>query len=122
MKWFKSKNTSKNEDSASKRANLKEIIDGTVLTREIVVNQIPFFIFLSIMAIIYIANRYQSEKIARDTINIQNEIKELRSESIATASELMFISKQSEVMKLVEKNELGLLESKEPPKKILVGN
>ena len=119
MKWFK-KNSSKNVESASQKAKLKDIIDGTVLTKEVVVNQIPFFVFLALMAIVYIANRYQSEKIARETIKVQNEIKELRSEAIATASELMFISKQSEVSKLTNINQLGLNVSIEPPKKIYI--
>ncbi|OFX26414.1 MAG: hypothetical protein A2033_11060 [Bacteroidetes bacterium GWA2_31_9] len=122
MKWFRKNKSNKNNEAASKKASLKDIIDGTVLTREIVVNQIPFFVFLALMAIVYIANRYQSEKIARETIKVQTDIKELRSESIATASELMYISKQSEVEKLTNINQLGLIVSIEPPKKILVND
>lgn len=122
MKWFKRNKSNKNNEATSKKASLKDIIDGTVLTREIVVNQIPFFVFLALLAIIYIANRYQSEKIARETIKVQTDIKELRSESIATASELMYISKQSEVEKLTNINQLGLIVSIEPPKKILVND
>jgi hypothetical protein len=72
------------------------------------------------LAIVYIANRYNAEKVMRQTVVLQNELKEMRSESITTASELMFISKQSEVSKLVKIKGLDLYESVEPPKKIIV--
>lgn len=118
MKFFKRKNTENKQESTQKKANLKEIIDGTVLTKDVVVKQIPFILFLMVVAILYIANRYQSEKIVRETLTVQRDIKELRSEAISTASELMFISKQSEVIKLIEKYNLGLKESTVPPKKL----
>lgn len=100
--------------------SFKEILDGSLLTKDVVVKQFPFFVFLVILAVTYIGNRYHSEKIVRETIVLQNELKELRYEAIASASELMFISKQSEVAKNVEKRGMGLQESTEPPKKIIV--
>jgi hypothetical protein len=70
------------------------------------------------MAIIYIGNRYHAEKVIRELTNLQFEVKDLRAESITTASELMFISKQSEVVKMIEENQLDLKESVKPPIKI----
>ena len=60
------------------------------------------------------------EKVVRESIELIKEINELRAEAITTSSELMFSSKQSEVVKLVESRGLGLIESVEPPKKIIV--
>ncbi len=51
-------------------------------------------------------------------ISLEKELKELRFESITTASDLMYMSKQSEVVKRVEKEGLDLIESTEPPIKI----
>ncbi|HOU74339.1 MAG TPA: FtsL-like putative cell division protein, partial [Tenuifilum sp.] len=42
----------------------------------------------------------------------------LRAESITTAAQYMSISRQSEVVKLVEEKGLGLIESRVPPKKL----
>jgi hypothetical protein len=54
----------------------------------------------------------------REIDALSNELKELRSEYIATKSELMFKSKQSQVAKLVDP--LGIKESLYPPVKIKV--
>jgi hypothetical protein len=99
---------------------LQDIIDGSILTKREVIDSLPYIFFLTLLAILYIGNRYNAEKIVRNSIEIQKELKELRSESITSASRLMFISKQSEVVKLVEKNNLGLKEAVEPPRKLIV--
>jgi hypothetical protein len=99
--------------------SLRGIIDGSLLTREAVVRQLPFLFFLAALAILYIGNRNKTESMVRQSSKLQEEIKELRAESITKASELMFQSRQSEVAKLMLKNNLDLEESKEPPKKII---
>jgi len=106
----------------NKKGSIKDFIGGSFLTSENVIKQIPYVLFLSIIAIIYIGNRYQAEKIVRETIVLKNEVKELRAEAITTTSELMYISKQSEVAKLVEEKGLDLKEAVVPPKKIVVDN
>jgi len=106
------------EQNELKKGSFKSLLDGSLLTRKRVIRQLPFILFLTFLAIIYIGNRYHAEKIVRKTVVLQNEIKELRAEAITTASELMFISKQSEVSKLVKQNNLKLEESVEPPTKI----
>lgn len=93
-------------------------LDGSFMTKENVVDLLPFLLFISLIGIIYIGNRYYSEKNVFKMNAISNELKELRSEYITTKSELMFKSKQSEVAKAVA--ETGLKESVVPPKKIVV--
>lgn len=106
------------ESKELKGTSFREFLDGTVLTRKVVVKQLPFIIFLSFIGIIYIGNRFHAEKVVRDITRIQTEVKNLRAEEITTASELMKLSKQSEVVRLVKENNLGLVESTEPPAKI----
>lgn len=99
---------------------LKEIIDGSLLTKSALVKQLPFILFLVLLTFLYIANRYHAEKIARETARIQKEIKELRSESISIASEYMYLTKQSEIQALINKKKIGLEQSKEPPKVVKI--
>jgi galactokinase len=106
------------ESKELKGTSFREFLDGTVLTRKNVVKQLPFIIFLSFIGIIYIGNRFHAEKVVRDITRIQAEVKNLRAEEITTASELMKLSKQSEVVRLVKEKNLGLVESTEPPAKI----
>ncbi|MCH7658039.1 MAG: hypothetical protein IIB05_06945 [Bacteroidetes bacterium] len=103
-----------------KKFTVKSLIDGSVLTRDSVVKQVPFIIFLTFLAILYIANSYHVERVVRETVKIQREVEELRFESITTAADLMYISKQSEVARLVQEKKLGLEELVEPPGKIII--
>jgi len=97
---------------------LKDFLTGSVLTHETVSRQLPYIFFLAFLAIFYIANRYRYEKLVKKEKDLQIEVRNLRAESITTAAQLMFISKQSEVAKLCEERGLELKESVVPPKKI----
>jgi hypothetical protein len=108
----------KPESTDPKKISLKEWFDGSIITREAFSKQLPYILFVSFLAVIYIGNRYHAEKVVRDLDKIQQEVKDLRAESITTASELMIMSRQSEVVKLVQKEGLELKESLVPPKKI----
>ncbi len=50
---------------------------------------------------------------------LQSDVKELRAQSITISSDLVRISRQSEVVRLVDRYELGLNENLEPPKKLI---
>jgi len=98
--------------------SLSAVFGGTFLSNDNVLKHIPFVLFLSGLGIFYIANGYWAD----DKIRMQSKLisgnKELRSEYISSKSELMFISKQSEVAKAVES--MGLREPVVPPMKIIV--
>jgi hypothetical protein len=101
-----------------KKVRIKEIIDGTFLVRENMIRQLPYLLFLTFLGIIYIGNRFHAEHMVRKIDDLKIEVDNLRSEQITTTSELMNISRPSEVAALVESKGLGLKESMEPPKKI----
>ena len=108
------------EQKEIRKGSVWDVFDGSVLTRDKVVRQLPFALFITFLIILYIGNRYHAEKIIRETMKLQTELRELRARAISTASELEFISRQSEVAKLVEKQGLELKEAEEPPIKITV--
>jgi hypothetical protein len=109
------------EKSGLKGGSFKGFIDGTVLTREFVIRQLPYIIFLAILAIIYIGNRYHAEKLVRRSGELQAELKELRAEAVTVSAELMHLSRQSEVLKLLRNNNMDLVESLDPPRRIIAG-
>lgn len=98
--------------------SLNTVFSGTFLSNDSVVKHVPFILFLSVIAILYIANGYWADDKVRQVNKITSQLKELRSEFISTKSDLMFVSKQSEVAKAAEK--LGLKEPITPPLKIVV--
>lgn len=106
------------ETKNGRKTNIRDIIDGSLLTNEFLVRQFPFILYLVFLALLYIGNRYHAEKIVRETLRTQVEIKELQSESVTIASELMFISRQSAVQRMLNQQGIELKESIAPPKKI----
>ncbi|WP_147243386.1 FtsL-like putative cell division protein [Chitinophaga flava] len=85
---------------------------------KMLVQNMPFIGFLSVLALIYIANSHLAEKKIRRINQLGKEIKELKWEYINVKSELMFRSKMSEVSKSVE--QLGLKQLSSPPQKIIL--
>ncbi|MEE4197437.1 MAG: FtsL-like putative cell division protein [Bacteroidales bacterium] len=110
----------KQERKEHKFGSIKDFLDGSLIANDFVARQLPYIVFLVILAFVYIGNRYHAEKVIRRNAELQKEINELRAEAITTSSELMFISKQSEVVKLVKNRGLDLEESVEPPRKIVI--
>lgn len=108
------------EVKESKKGILKEVFDGSILTRDVVARQLPYLVFLALLALVYIGNRYHAEKIVREESGLQNEIKELRAKSISIAAELMDVSRQSEVSRLIEEKGMDLKEAVRPPKKLII--
>ena len=66
------------------------------ITKENIPRVLSYVLFVSSLILLYIANKYYSEKIIMRTNKVNKEIKELRAVSITTKAELMNYSKQSE--------------------------
>ena len=99
---------------------LHSILDGTLLTRDIFVKYLPFILFLTFLALIYIGNNYYAEKMLMHVGKIKKDLKEYRYQHISTKSQLMNQSKQSEVARRLEMT--GIKESRIPPYKIIIDN
>ncbi len=108
----------KEEKSEYTKFTIRDLLDGSILTRKSLVKQLPFILFLSLLALIYIGNRYHAEKIIRQLDKMQSEVMDLRAESITSEADLMFISKQSEVARLLRDEHSSIKESVTPPVKI----
>ena len=78
-----------------------------------IVKNIPFFLFLSLLAVVYIYNGHYADKTVRNINKVSSELKELQYEYKTLKSEVMFRSKQSELAKAVAP--LGLKELVVPP-------
>jgi len=83
------------------------------LNYQSIVKQVPFFLFLAMLAVLYIYNGHYADKTIRNINRTAKEVKELRYEYTAVKSEVMFQSKPSELVKAVEP--LGLKELVQSP-------
>lgn len=78
-----------------------------------IVRNISYFLFLAVLAVLYIYNGHYADKTARNINKVSKELKELQYEYKTLKSEVMFRSKQSELAKAVEP--FGLKELTIPP-------
>jgi Bacteriodetes cell division protein (FtsL-like) len=84
-----------------------------LLNYQWIVKNVPFFLFLSILAVLYIYNGHYSDNTIKNINKTGKELKEIQYEYKSLKSEVMFRSKQSELAKAVEP--MGLKELTQPP-------
>jgi cell division protein FtsL len=109
-----------NKKKARTGSFIKELLSGSMITEKIILKNLWYVLLVTLLAAIYIGNRFHAERITRETTKLQQEVRELRAESLSTSASLMFISRQSEVQRLVKEKGLNLEELKTPPYKLLV--
>ena len=99
---------------------VKELLSGTMISEKIILKNFGYVSLVTFLLAIYIGNRFHAEKITRESTKLQREVKDLRAEALSTSADLMYVSRQSEVFRLVKEKGLNLEELKTPPYKLLV--
>lgn len=89
------------------------------ISKEAATDALPFIIFIAFLAMIYIGNRHSAENNIRKIDKLGKEVKELSWDFKTIKADLMFKSKQTEVIKRVD-SLVGLRVSVKPPIKIKV--
>lgn len=92
-----------------------QVISGNFLVRPEVRRQYPYILILAVLMFLYIANGYYIQKLHRKNERLTDEIKELKSQSLTLASKRMTETRQSEIIKELEKRGIPLIEATEPP-------
>ena len=100
--------------------SLKDLLGAKVLSREVVIRQIPFVLFVAFALFLYILNQYRGEKVMTQIMTLEKKVREMRAESVSAAFDLQEMSKQSEVTRMVTEQGLTLQEAKTPPYKIVM--
>jgi hypothetical protein len=99
---------------------MKELLSGSMVSEKLILSNLGYVALITFLAAIYIGNRFHAEKITRETTRNLREVKDLRSEALSTSADLMYVSRQSEVYRMVREKGLSLEEMKTPPYKLLV--
>lgn len=94
------------------------VMNGSFLTKEKVVGNMPFILFCAGLMLCYIGYGYWTERTVRDLDRTNAELKEMRSEYLTVRSHLEQAQQQSHVAGDI--GTLGLKESKTPPMRIAV--
>jgi hypothetical protein len=97
---------------------LRWVLDGTFLSKDAVIRQLPFLLTLTLIGMAYIFNANYSDKMVIKISRTKNELEELRFNYINTKSKLMQGTRQSELVHRLEAR--GVKESMIPPRKIII--
>ncbi|MDR1054826.1 MAG: hypothetical protein LBL90_03175 [Prevotellaceae bacterium] len=111
-------NVKDKKKSERKRIEWKSIFSGSILQSDYVYKQRWYILLFFILSIIYISNRYIADKVLRHGIKLRLEAAEKKAEYVTKSSELMRLSKRSQVLMQIEKRDIDLKESKTPPKRV----
>ena len=96
---------------------ISALFSKEAISKEAATDVLPFIIFLAFLAMIYIGNRHSAEGNIRKIDKLSKEVKELSWDYKTLTADLMFKSKQTEVIKRVD-SLVGLKVSVKPPIKI----
>lgn len=100
--------------------SFRDVLNGNVLTRDYVVDNLPYFFFLTAIMLVYIAMGYSTDKNARRIEKIESELVELNSEYISVKTELNLVSRQSQIADSTAS--MGLFEIKDEPPRVITVN
>ena len=114
----KKKKQRKSKSSGSFGRATQEVLGGGLLENNRGLSIFPYLLFLTFLAFVYITNDYMVESKVRKISHLQKELRELRYEYVSVKSNLMSISKQSQLEKRLE--HLGIKENNEPVKVIYI--
>lgn len=101
--------------NVSYKTFLKEIFDGTILTKGFLARNFRMIMIIVAGILFYIGNHYGVIMNLNKIDKLQNELADVKYEALTQSSLLMRESRQSRVREMVQEKELGLEDSKIPP-------
>ena len=118
MSWFKKITDAirGSEDfSDIKSSKLRDVLNGNILTKKFFQKQYGLLIMIAVLTFLYVDNRYYCEAQLAKEIEMEKKIQDAKYESLTISAELMQISRQSNVFKMVNDSGLNLIETISPP-------
>ncbi|MCZ2222746.1 MAG: hypothetical protein LC122_03850 [Chitinophagales bacterium] len=99
------------KERKTRSKNISSLFNSQWLT-----GNMSFFLFLSLLAVIYIANGHWADRTVRNIDKTKKELRDLHFEYKTVKADLMHRSEEAQVLKTVEP--LGLKISKEAPQRL----
>jgi Bacteriodetes cell division protein (FtsL-like) len=106
-------------ETVNTKSESKNIFKG-LFNYEWIVKNISFFLFLSVLTVLYIANGHTADKTIRSINTINYELKELQYVYKTLKSEVMYKTEEVQIVKATE--QMGLKVSKDMPIRIKDNN
>lgn len=97
---------------------LMTFLSGNILSRSETRRAYPYLLLIALLAFIYIGNIFRMQQLYRKHDKLTIEVKELRAKSLTIAAQKMDATRQTNILREVERRKLPLHESTTPNKVI----
>lgn len=105
----------KEKKGKSYGAFMKDVFDGTILTKGFIARNFKMIIIIVAGVLFYIGNHYKVIMCLNEIDELNVELTDVKYEALTQSSLLMRESRQSNVRRLVQEKGLELEESTQPP-------
>jgi len=96
-------------------SSFRDILNGNIFTKKFIRRQFWLILLLVTISIVYIDNRFASEKQIEYSLSLKRKIQDAKYESLTISAELMKISTQTNIQNLLESKGMKLKTGKTPP-------
>ncbi|MDX9748549.1 MAG: FtsL-like putative cell division protein [Paludibacter sp.] len=93
----------------------RDILNGNILTKRFFRRQYLLIALVVFLAVVYINNRYESEKMMTRISALKKDIQDARYESLTISAELAEISRQSSIEQLLRSKNMQLKPGHQSP-------
>jgi cell division protein FtsL len=108
----------KNIENKKKQNSKLTGLGSGLLNYKWITKNIGFFLFIALLAVIYIANGHKADNMIRDINTTAKDVKDLQYEYKTLKSEVIFKSREEQVVKAAQP--LGLQLPVQPPARIVL--
>ncbi|MDR3350033.1 MAG: hypothetical protein LBN98_00085 [Prevotellaceae bacterium] len=103
----------------NKKNVIRRLFSGDILVNETLSRHGRYLIYLVALALFYMGFHYNMARTVKQTRQLEREVKNLQAEYATKASELMRLSKQSEIIRMLNARNITTVSApKAPPKRI----
>lgn len=98
-----------------KSSSVRDILNGNILTKRFIQKQYGLLLLIAVLAFLYVDNRYYCETQLAKEIELKKKIQDVKYESLTISAELMQLSRQSNVLKMINERGVNLIRTTTPP-------
>lgn len=100
------------------KKNVMHVLSGTILTENFFLKNTHFMFVVVVIVALYISNRYSCISKMAEIQKLERDLKDAKYESLTISTELIGISRESQVQSLIDQNGIGIAVPAEPVYKI----
>lgn len=98
-----------------KSSTVRDLLNGDIWAKNYFRKQYKLILMISFLSFMYVGNRYQYEYELARMIQVSKEIKDAKYEALTISAQLMRLTRQSNIERMVHERGIILLEPDRPP-------